>query len=424
VQAARLFHARTQLDIGSATGHVRRNSDGAFLTRLRNDVGLLLVLLCIQNRVRNLGAREHATKRLRYLDRRRADQNGLTILTPLVGFFLVAWVRGPDAARRWSEAVASIADPDASPAYGGLRIEPRVGLLPLGRDGRSGLWEFAVAGTGTPPERGLDGRLAVGEDTAVVLVLVPGGAFEMGSRPPGPGHPAGAPNVDAESYPSEWPVHPVELEPFFLGKHELTQGQWVRLAGDNASFLTAEHASNPDWSERYTLAHPVDSVSWHRAVDVLHRAGLTLPTEAQWEYAARAGTTTVRWTGDDPRALDGAANLADRRWATSPGYFGGHEAWLDDGWTASAPVGSYAPNPFGLHDVLGNLWEWCLDPTASYGMARWPGTGERVSGNTRFRCLRGGAYNTPAAVLRSAQRQEHPPEQGRVDIGLRAAREL
>ena len=76
-----------------------------------------------------------------------------------------------------------------------------------------------------------------------------------------------------------------------------------------------------------------------------------------------------------------------------------------DGWTGTAPVGSYFPNPFGLHDTTGNVWEWCLDETHSYQFDRWSGTGQSVGGNVNFRSIRGGAYNESAQNLRSAIRE-------------------
>jgi hypothetical protein len=92
-------------------------------------------------------------------------------------------VKGPRAAALWAEAIASIADPKASPEYEGLAITPQLGLLPIGRDPRSKLWEFAHLQTGAPAVRDpQSGELAIGEETGLVFVLVPGGAFEMGAQ--------------------------------------------------------------------------------------------------------------------------------------------------------------------------------------------------------------------------------------------------
>jgi len=97
----------------------------------------------------------------------------------------------------------------------------------------------------------------------------------------------------------------------------------------------------------------------------LGRLGLSLPSEAQWEYGCRGGTTTVWWTGNEMESLHGAANWMDR-------YANEHgndlaAKWLDDGNSNHSRVGSYLPNGFGLHDVTRNVWEWCLETTSSSG---------------------------------------------------------
>src|SRR5262249_23910323 len=109
-------------------------------------------------------------------------------------------------------------------------------------------------------------------------------------------------------------------------------------------------------------SHPAD-VTWDRADRVLRRTALVIPTEAQWEYACRAGTTTVFSTGDAPATLQDHANVADRTGLRRVGEtiakvaFGG----VDDGWAEDAPVGCFLPNPFGLHDMHGNFSEMCAD---------------------------------------------------------------
>ena len=127
---------------------------------------------------------------------------------------------------------------------------------------------------------------------------------------------------------------------------------------------------------------------------MLARLGLELPTEAQWEYAARGGTATPWYTGAAPISLRGHANLRDATARRSDGRraSGQYELWLNDGYAGLAPVGSFRPNPFGLHDVIGNVSEWCRDWFQVYECPVRPGTGERipVDAGPMRRVLRGG----------------------------------
>ncbi len=333
-------------------------------------------------------------------------------------------VTGAEAAQRWAEAIASISNPEACPSYGGLTIGPQVGLLPLGPDPESGLWEFAHVQTGEVPLRRRDGRLVMTERTAVVLVLLPGGVFTMGAQASDPD----GPNYDPQSKIDNGPPHEVTLAPFFLSKYEMTQGQWVPTAGWNPS-RDNPGTYNPLWNAKRlpgNLLHPVEQVSWHECVRVCEWLGLTLPSEAQWEYGARGGTTSAWSTGQEQASLAGAANLPDR-YARA---FGGSmwviiEEWLDDGSTTHARVGSYSPNPFGLHDVHGNVGEWCRDGYDVDFYARSAAVDPvNDPAGSRFRVMRGGTYNHPAVTARSAQRFDGAP--GLVDgnLGIRPARAL
>jgi formylglycine-generating enzyme required for sulfatase activity/serine/threonine protein kinase len=326
---------------------------------------------------------------------------------------------GSTAAGVWSEACASIADRDQCPAYEGLVLEPQLGLLPLGRDPRSGLWEFAHLATGDPAERGPDGDLSLQPETGLVFVLLPGGEFFMGAQ----SRFHSARNYDPYAKPDDGPVHPVSLSPFFLSKYEMTQGQWLRATGRNPSL------DSPTRYELYwnadglpvDLLHPVEQVSGYESMETLQRLGLALPSEAQWEYGARGGTSTVFWTGDEPETLAGAANLADR-YASNNGGGGWTtiEEWLDDGNATHARVGSYAPNAFGLHDVCGNVWERCADvydarfyenSPRQDPLSRGPIDANRIS--------RGGSFASGVAFVRSGMRNYSSPESADNGLGLR-----
>ncbi len=143
---------------------------------------------------------------------------------------------GSEAKRRWSEAIAALA---VSPKYGGLKLTPQVGLLPIGEDPESHLWEFAHVQTGEPAMRGSDGKLVLAEVTGLVFVLIPGGTYWMGAQST---EPTGR-NFDPGSGSDESPVHQVALSSYFLSKYEMTQGQWQRIGARNPSLLDCSKAS-------------------------------------------------------------------------------------------------------------------------------------------------------------------------------------
>jgi serine/threonine protein kinase/formylglycine-generating enzyme required for sulfatase activity len=316
---------------------------------------------------------------------------------------------GADDARRWREALDSIADPQSCPAYGGLRIAPQLGLVPIGRDPSSGLWEFAHLDSGDPAERGPDGNLILTERSGIVLVLLPGGKFLMGAQATDPD----GPNYDPQALPSEAPVHEVTLSPFFLSKYEMTQGQWLHFTGRNPSFHNTT-----------SLLHPAEQVSWEDCTRVLLRMGLMLPSEAHWEYGARGGTTTPWWTGADRSTLLGNVNLADQA-AVQVGLVW-YDAWdwpeLNDGFSIHAPVNTFDANPFGLHQVCGNIAEWCMDLYSPYSSQ--PVTDPVGTVDYRTRALRGGDYRHRAFGTRSSFRGNAPSSTLQVWHGVRPARRV
>jgi serine/threonine protein kinase/formylglycine-generating enzyme required for sulfatase activity len=334
---------------------------------------------------------------------------------------------GEQAATRWAEAVADIGQLEV---YGGLQLAPQLGLLPLRRDPRSGLWEFWHIQTGTKPELNADAEAVnpwvLTGDTGLVFVLIPGGTFWMGAQK----HDPERRNYDPHATARESPVHEMTLAAFLISKYEMTQGQWQRFTGANPSRY------GPTWSWKgeppaETPIHqnqrwnPVEQVTWMECRNVLDRLGLVLPTEAQWEYAARAGTASVWWTGDEKESIgvERAGNLADG-WTKSKGGPRGwpYEEWLEDGWVGHAPVGSFRPNGFGLHDTIGNVWEWCRDWFAEYDAEVQPGDGLRKVTGARIRMYRGGSYLDAAAFERSATRYFSTPEFHANNLGVRPAR--
>jgi formylglycine-generating enzyme required for sulfatase activity len=319
-------------------------------------------------------------------------------------------VQDPNAA--WAAAIARIA---GNPKYCGLRLVPQIGLIPLGPDPRSGLEEFHETQTGESPVRDGEGTLQIGERTALVFVLLPGGRFTMGAQDKDP---LGQ-NYDPQAQPFEMPPNDVTLAPFFLSKYEMTQGQWLRFTGSNPSFY------QPDGGWGTDLRCPVEQVTWDDCKLVMARLALRLPTEAQWEYACRAGTTTAWNTGNDVLSLAGFANIADEgsKSAYGPGW--NHEIGLRDGFPFTAPVGSMRPNGFGLHDMHGNVWERCEDGFGWYALLRpEPGDGLRVVAAARTRESRGGSFQTPSLYARSAFRSASRPSLHTTNCGLRPARRV
>ncbi|HKW15812.1 MAG TPA: bifunctional serine/threonine-protein kinase/formylglycine-generating enzyme family protein, partial [Candidatus Krumholzibacteria bacterium] len=297
--------------------------------------------------------------------------------------------RSIDAPRAaWSAAIHSIADTRACPRYGGLVIEPQIGLLPLGRDAESGLWEFAHLRSGKPALRGSDGKLIMAEETGIVLVLMPGDCFAMGMSAEMQADGTRQADFD-RARDDQLPVHRVCLDPFFMSKYEVTQAQWLRLTGTNPSHIQPYR----DYGTYVTsLRHPVENLNWQMAEEFAHDIGLVVPTEAQWEYAARAGSPGPYYCGRDYHCLETYENILDET-ARVPGRPGGwrYAPWFD-GFVDSSPVGFYAPNAFGLYDMLGNVTEWTHDWFGSYTLPVAPGTGERLVPRGTERVVRGGAY--------------------------------
>lgn len=267
-----------------------------------------------------------------------------------------------DAREAWETAITSISDKTICPMYNGLVLEPILGLIPLGRDHESGLWEFAHLRTGSIPKRTHKGKLGLIEETGLIFVLIPGGFFQMGAEKPSDERPVGSPNVFIDALALEGPVHEVSIRPFLLSKYEMTQGQWLRITGEEPSHYHAGRIIGPTPID---YLHPVGMLSWTACKTVLGHLNLRLPTEAEWEYAARAGTSTSWFSGASKESLQGYANVADQALVMAEDDIGSPynlngESW-DDGFPVHGPVGSLLPNAFGLHDMIGNVWEWCED---------------------------------------------------------------
>jgi formylglycine-generating enzyme required for sulfatase activity len=236
------------------------------------------------------------------------------------------------------------------------------------------------------------------------FVAIPAGCFQMGS-----------PDTEAERYPNEGPVHEACPKAFELGKFEVTQAEWRRVM-----------IHNRDPSQYKGDRRPVESVSWNEAqtfiwlMNFFGRHHYRLPSEAEWEYAARGGTTTARYWGE--RAENGCAyeNMADQSLKkASPDSV---VANCDDGQITTAPVGTFKPNPWGLYDILGNVGEWVEDCyVGNYEEAPKDGTAFATE-DCSSRVVRGGSWSYVPRDLRAAFRDVVTPDYRSGDVGFRLAR--
>jgi formylglycine-generating enzyme required for sulfatase activity len=228
------------------------------------------------------------------------------------------------------------------------------------------------------------------------MVVIPAGSFRMGDLNGGGGS-------------DEKPVHRVTIpRPFAVGKYEVTQAEWRAVMGSNPSRFKGGR-------------NPVEKVSWDDAQDFVRRLGTKtgkqyrLLTEAEWEYAARAGTTTPFHFG--------ATISTDRaNYDGNYTYGGGRKGVYRK---KTVPVGSFPANAFGLHDMHGNVWEWVEDCWhGSYSGAPTNGSAWTSGGNCRERVLRGGSWDYRPRNLRSANRSRSPSVYRFNFLGFRIARTL
>ncbi len=315
----------------------------------------------------------------------------------------------------WEEARAAVL---GCPRYSGLDLRPQRGLVPLGPDPLSGLWEFAHVQSGCVPVRGTDGGLVIDGDSAIVLVLVPGGHCEVGAQATDPSASLYDPHADRH----ELPRLSLELAPFFLSKYELTLGQWCRMTGDSPELYF--QGTGEDYR---TLNMPAFGASGEWAKVVVAAYGLELPTSVAWEHAARAGTTTIWWCGNTLASLEGCGNVADTLWvratnAQQPDVAGAVP--FDDGYGGLAPVGIFRPNAFGLHDTIGNVSEWCRDVTIPYMEACYSDTLELARKSFGLQIIRGGYAAEGAFGARSSAREYVQPTAAFWNVGIRPSRRL
>ncbi len=263
-------------------------------------------------------------------------------------------------------------------------------------------------------------------DSANEMVFISGGTFNMGN----------------ECDPTDTfalPVHQVEIEDFYLSRHEITRSNFNRFVRSTGYRTEAEKEA---WAYSYTYLndssrkwekkaiswkdpgfyqeddHPVTCVSWEDAkayckwlstsTDDKYR----LPTESEWEYAARNGGTSIPNVWGTQNISAEVANFADRN---TPYPWGDKQ--VDDGFAFTAPVGNYIANSLGIYDLAGNVWEWCENTISTYN-------GETVPGYETAKAMRGGSFHNGINNLRPYWRNYDDPHVRYFNLGFRVVKEI
>lgn len=225
--------------------------------------------------------------------------------------------------------------------------------------------------------------------TNIEFVLIPGGTFIMGNN---------YGNID------ERPAHEVTLSPYLMAKTEVTQAIWKRIMGNNPS--CTNWAFGPPDAEQ-----PVDSVSWNDCQDFCEKTGLELPTEAQWEYACRAGTQSKYYWGD---SMDGKYCWWYENSTGDPINIVGNDLGDQTHWVATKN-----PNAFGLYDMIGNVWEWCRDIKGTYSSEAQKNPVNTSAVEAHGFVVRGGGFNTKEVQLHSTRRVALAPHIKNNSVGFR-----
>ena len=237
----------------------------------------------------------------------------------------------------------------------------------------------------------------------MVFVQIPAGSFLMGS-----------PDQVRDAGDNEKPQHRVTIsQPFYLGKYEVTQAEWQAVMGSSSysQKRNNDFYNLPGMASRLTGPNNPATVSWNDAQEFIRRLNekeghnrYRLPTEAEWEYAARAGTITAYSFGDDANEL-------------------GRYAWYGEDFTSGSthPVGRKDANPWGLHDMHGNVWEWVQDWYGEHYYADSPARDPQGPPTGAKRVVRGGSWHRSATSWRSAFRRQYDPDYRGISIGFRLA---
>ncbi|MGP0628710.1 formylglycine-generating enzyme family protein [Nitrospina sp. 32_T5] len=236
------------------------------------------------------------------------------------------------------------------------------------------------------------------------MALIPAGEFVQGANPQIGYRLCVEHNDPCEGkwFRDEAPPRRVHLDPFEIDIHEVTQDEYRRVMGSNPSKFKGDNL-------------PVENVTWKEADTYCRKVGKRLPTEAEWEKAAKGGVNTIYPWGN--RMESGKANFCDaacdERW---------NEKQFEDGYRHTAPPGSFPPNGYGLFDMAGNVYEWVQDDYAYDAYREGSRRNPRVSGGDGMKIMRGGSWVNYSTGVRPADRTPADPEERLPFAGFRCAR--
>ncbi len=244
--------------------------------------------------------------------------------------------------------------------------------------------------------------------TGMEFASIKGSCYEMGDSV-------------GDGDPNERPVHEVCVSDFYIGKYDVTNAQFKKFRPQHTSGSYGGQNLDED-------KQPVVNVSWEDAVDfakwLSEKTGqkYRLPTEAEWEYAARAGTSASRFWGNNPDDACQYANVADmtakKLWPRWTAFY------CNDGYAVASPVGSFKPNGFGLYDMLGNVWQWCEDVYNSRAYSKLPKSNPVYEGAGEYRVIRGGGWSNGPMGIRSSHRIGLTLSFGHHALGFRLVKDV
>lgn len=245
----------------------------------------------------------------------------------------------------------------------------------------------------------------------IELILISGGTFEMGNR---------------DGKPDEKPLHTVEFDEFYIGKYEITNAQYAKFLNEYKmrkmrKFSEEKMICEHDWGIKKQNGvwrpakgyenHPVVMVTWYGASEFCRHYGFRLPTEAEWEYAARSGGKNETWAGTSDES-----SLSKYAWYRDD---------FNDTPAETQPVGGKEPNELGLYDMTGNVWEWCQDwydgAYYQYCLDHCLVRNNQNDNKTPFKVLRGGSWNNYSQDCLSTIRSGNHPENSNNEYGFRVA---